>query len=411
MYPSSTTPIARRDNNVAAVDGEYVVQGAESALHGVTLDSRRVVVGSGSYLLRLVPGSGRLIERLETFPGQGGLAYDGRCLWQQSRGRLEQLEVRTGFVVRSAALDFDDVAGLECIDDGVLVLHAGGRSLARVAIIDHVRWVEARIVAESRTGAPLRGLVWVGRELWSSAGGQLVCIDPISARARAHLALPDGVEVCDLAADAEGRLWCVDGKSRTVRILSRPGSGTISRTDAPEALRPTDDAGHVWPAPSSRRAPRPSDESPASGAASIFKRILVAVDFSEASRRALATALLLQERMGSEVRLFHLADQGGNDEFIAGMGGSGVSPNELVDDARARLLRFVDNVFPGRAGGVEVLAHVGTDVVRGVERAAREGGATLVLLGGRPRSSLFHADVEKVARDLGVAVMVTGAER
>src|SRR5205807_3371311 len=78
-----------------------------------------------------------------------------------------------------------------------------------------------------------------------------------------------------------------------------------------------------------------------------FRRILVPIDFTGASKRALATALELQRRFGSEVCLFHMTELGANDEFLAGVGGTKATGTELVNEAVGRLQRFVENIFPG----------------------------------------------------------------
>jgi nucleotide-binding universal stress UspA family protein len=137
-----------------------------------------------------------------------------------------------------------------------------------------------------------------------------------------------------------------------------------------------------------------------------FKRLLVPVDFSAGSRRALGAALVLRRSLGSEVHLFNLAELGENDEYLACTGANSVTPGELVEDTKARLRRFVDNVFPGQAAEVTVHARMGVDVVHGIERIANDLGATLVLLGARQRESLFRTDIEKVVRDLNGAVML-----
>ena len=136
---------------------EYEVRDADDVLRGVTLDSRRLVVAGGARLVRVVPLTGRVIDQLETFPGPGGLAYDGRHLWQHVEGRFEQLDMRTGLTVRSINPGLDGVTGLECFEGGLLVLHDGGRCLARVEIVPHRGGIIAEDVA---TGAPLRGLAW-----------------------------------------------------------------------------------------------------------------------------------------------------------------------------------------------------------------------------------------------------------
>jgi hypothetical protein len=197
---------------------EHVVEGIDDVVHGATFDGRRLVVAAGYRLFRLVPDSGHEVDQLETSPSRGGLAFDGRHLWQRSGDHLQQLEPRTGFVLKSIAPGLDDVTGLECLERDLLVLHAGGRSLARVETLD------ATVVAQLETNAPLRGLGWAGGELWSATAGELLRIDPASGRILARLALPAGIEVCDLTGDSEGRLWCVDGSSCVVRAFARPRS-------------------------------------------------------------------------------------------------------------------------------------------------------------------------------------------
>jgi hypothetical protein len=199
--------------DVAQLVREHVLD-VDAVLFGITFDGRRLVVAGGDRLWRLVTDTGREVDELETSPSPGGLAYDGRHhVWQLSADRLQQLEPRTGFVVRSLELRLVDVTGLECLGHDVLVLHGGGRWLARLETLD------ATVVDQFETNAPLRGLGRVGGELWSATSDELVRLDPASGRILARVALPAGIEVCDLAADAERLLWCVDGSSSAVRAL------------------------------------------------------------------------------------------------------------------------------------------------------------------------------------------------
>ncbi|HEY5242634.1 MAG TPA: universal stress protein [Polyangiaceae bacterium] len=399
-----------RTTDLARLVREYEVPDTTEIVHGIAFDTSRLVVASGPYLSRLVPDSGRAVEQLETWPAHGGLAHDGHYLWQVGRGGLQQVDLRTGLPVRSVALELDDIAGLECIDEDLLVLHAGGRSLTRIATIDHADSVEAAVVAEVRTSLPLRGLAWSGAELWSSTAGALIRIDPDSGQMLERIALPGAVEVCDLAGDLEGRLWCVDGTSGRVRVFARPGSENADWVSPHPIFR---GAGHARGASSHTRvssaAPASRAQPPVPAPITTFERILVPIDFSQASRQALTTALVLQDHLGSEVHLFHLAQPGANAEFLAGSGGVSVPAGELVEDARAHLRTYVDDLFPGRAASVGVHAQVGADLVHGIERVAREIGATLVLLPGRSRGSLFRTNIEKIARDLEGAVLILRA--
>ena len=379
---------------------EFELRSALRPLHGATFDGGRLWLASGRYLLHVIPDSGRVFDDFETFPEIGGLAFDGRHVWQRSRGRLEQLDVRTGLARRQVAPGFESVVGIACIESDLLVLHASGRRLARIGVRQHAFGDEAVVLGESEPfTSQAWGLAWAGGDLWSATAGALVRIDPLSARVLERLALPDGVRVLDLTADDEGRLWCVDGETRTVRVfalpLRAPGARAAPR---PRSSRVVD----VTTAP-----PPPEGfetASPGDVVGRTFERILVPLDFSATSRRSLAIALLLQQHMGSEVHLFHLAEQSANAEFLAGAGAL-VSLGDLAEDARARLLRFVENVFPGCSGKVVAHAAVGSDLVRNIEASAAEIGATLVLLSGSAHHHVMRSRVERTARALNCAVM------
>jgi hypothetical protein len=201
---------------VAELVQEYVVAEADDVIHGVTFDGKRLVLAAGNRLLRLSPESGRVVDQLETFPDRGGIAFDGRLLWQHSEGRIQQLDPRTGFVCRSLSARVSPITGLECIDNDLLLLHSAGHGLARVETLD------ARPIADVVVQASVRGLAWVARELWSSMPGALCRLDPTSGRILAQFALPASLDVCDLAGDSQGRVWCVDGRSRRLRAIGVP---------------------------------------------------------------------------------------------------------------------------------------------------------------------------------------------
>jgi nucleotide-binding universal stress UspA family protein len=137
-----------------------------------------------------------------------------------------------------------------------------------------------------------------------------------------------------------------------------------------------------------------------------FGCILVPIDYSAGARRALRTALALQELMGSEVHLFHVAEEGADDQFIESIGGSSTTQRDLVVDSKERLIRFVENVCPDNASDVSVHALAGVEVVDGIDRMAKEVGATLVLFSRRASDSLFRTSAERVARVVDGAVLL-----
>jgi hypothetical protein len=211
---TSTETIDTRVAQVAHAVREHVVHEADGVIHGITFDGRRMVLATGARLIRVAPESGRVIDQFETFPDRGGLAYDGRCLWQHSEGRLQQLDRRTGFVLRSISPPVSEITGLGSMGRDLLVLHASGRALARVETLD------STCVTNVDLQGPMYGLAWVARRLWSSNAGGLCCIDPDSGRVVARVELPEGIEACDLAGDIEGRVWCVDGRTRVLRAFA-----------------------------------------------------------------------------------------------------------------------------------------------------------------------------------------------
>jgi nucleotide-binding universal stress UspA family protein len=141
-------------------------------------------------------------------------------------------------------------------------------------------------------------------------------------------------------------------------------------------------------------------------ARSLFDRVLVPVDFSEGSRRALAAALELRRQFGSEVHLFWLTEASENDQFLAGTGAAAMSPRGLIEAAEGRLNRFVDNVFPGSAGEVIVHAKVGADVLHAIARTAKGMGMTLVVLAQQPKHTVLRTQIEKLVRELDSAVLI-----
>jgi hypothetical protein len=84
---------------------------------------------------------------------------------------------------------------------------------------------------------------------------------------------------------------------------------------------------------------------------------------------------------------------------------------DLALETECRLLRFVEKLFPEQGGEIAVHAGIGEDLVQGIERAATDARATLVLLSARPKQTVFRTQVEKVVRALDCAVMIVCAPR
>ena len=58
----------------------------------------------------------------------------------------------------------------------------------------------------------------------------------------------------------------------------------------------------------------------AAEAKELFARVFVPVDLTPSSHLAVGAALELKRAFGSEVCIFQLAEEGGGDEFLAGLG-------------------------------------------------------------------------------------------
>jgi hypothetical protein len=136
----------------------------------------------------------------------------------------------------------------------------------------------------------------------------------------------------------------------------------------------------------------------------LFSRILVPVDFGPESRRALITACAIRQQFGSEIHVFHLSAQGGNDEYIRGLGAPWTD-GDVERQAREQLKMFGESICMG----MPCIYHdpiVGDDLVHGVAEAVEKIQATIVILPvADGEKSFWRTKGEKVARALHVPVL------
>jgi nucleotide-binding universal stress UspA family protein len=142
-----------------------------------------------------------------------------------------------------------------------------------------------------------------------------------------------------------------------------------------------------------------------------FQRLLVPVDFSASSRAALALAMRIADRWGSEVVLFHAAGFDENDSFLDHTGvpwGRG----DVVGEASEHLRRFADTVEPGSSGRVRIDATRDENAVRAVVRACERHEPSLVVLGTHPRRApkIFRSRAERIARAVACTVVFVPGE-
>jgi nucleotide-binding universal stress UspA family protein len=139
-----------------------------------------------------------------------------------------------------------------------------------------------------------------------------------------------------------------------------------------------------------------------------FKRILVPVDGSEPSDRALTVALRLARICGSRMRLLHAVDELA---YVSGFEFSG----QLVLRAREEAQRVLDDALATvQAAGIEVDAQVidkpGQKLGETISVAAVNWEADLIVIGTHARHGLQHlvlgSGAEQVMRRASIPVLV-----
>jgi nucleotide-binding universal stress UspA family protein len=138
--------------------------------------------------------------------------------------------------------------------------------------------------------------------------------------------------------------------------------------------------------------------------AALFSRILVPVDFTDASRASLAAACEAARRLGSVVVLFHVANAGENDGFLAGTGAAWSLP-DVIAVGRELLRAFAEEEQPDLAPSFvyDVVGSIALE--RAVSLAATRHDATLVVLAA-PNEGVFRTRSERIARELACPVLL-----
>jgi nucleotide-binding universal stress UspA family protein len=151
----------------------------------------------------------------------------------------------------------------------------------------------------------------------------------------------------------------------------------------------------------------PSGGAPSTGAPDApFERLLVPIDFSDASRTALKAAIRLADREGSDVVLFHAAGYDGNEEFIASLGAPW-SQSDILEEVHLHLKSFAETVCPGSGARVKVHATRSDDTVEAVAQAAEMHASTLAVIGTHRRRRMRRSTAERIAHALPCAVLLT----
>lgn len=159
----------------------------------------------------------------------------------------------------------------------------------------------------------------------------------------------------------------------------------------------------MTPASPSSAAARGRGSERASGAAMIWKRLLVPHDFSACAARALRLAVDLAKVQGSEVILLHVSDLPSNLEPETKISPEGEGQSLAVGDyaTRGGRQRLEALAAPLRAAGhrVESVAVVG-EIDEKILEAARELRADAIVIGTHGREGLSHLLLGSVAEKI-----------
>jgi nucleotide-binding universal stress UspA family protein len=148
----------------------------------------------------------------------------------------------------------------------------------------------------------------------------------------------------------------------------------------------------------------------------MFKRILIPVDGSSTSNRALAAGIVLAQQFGSRMRLVHVVDEAA---YLAGYDLSGGYSGDLIRAMREAGERILgDATKTAQAAGVETETTLfdtfGERLGETVAKAAKLWNADLVVVGTHGRRGfsrlLMGSGAEQVIRLAPVPVLVVRAD-
>ncbi|WP_437923350.1 glutamine cyclotransferase [Sorangium sp. So ce291] len=208
----------------AEIIAERTFDGVDS-IHGVAFDGQAVwfAHGAGGDLLSAEPETGRVLRHLKA-PAQAGVAFDGSHLWVVGGGKIRKIEPETGAAVGEVpGFDATLVSGLAWADGA---LYAGVYRQKKILKIDPERGTVLRTLVSDRF---VTGVAWADGDLWhggmpddEGAPSELRRVDAQRGEVLERLALPEGVRVSGVEADASGRLWCGDPATGKLRAVKKP---------------------------------------------------------------------------------------------------------------------------------------------------------------------------------------------
>jgi nucleotide-binding universal stress UspA family protein len=146
----------------------------------------------------------------------------------------------------------------------------------------------------------------------------------------------------------------------------------------------------------------------------VYQRIFVPLDGSATATRGLGEAIRLAKNQGSQLRLFHIAD-----ERVVDCGyGPGTYGSELIESARTeghKILRDAQELAQAGGMGAEILLmeSVGGQIAALIIAQAKAWPADLIVMGTHGRRGISRlamgSDAECVVRNTPVPVLLIRA--
>lgn len=146
----------------------------------------------------------------------------------------------------------------------------------------------------------------------------------------------------------------------------------------------------------------------------MYKRILVPIDGSDASRSGLREAIQLAKALGASLRLVH----GVNEMFVMGTDYTGMYVDDFLSSLREGGRDLLEKAqLEARNAGleaetqlIEALGHSAADLILD---QAREWGADLIVMGTHGRRGIrrvvLGSDAEQVLREAPIPVLLVKA--
>jgi glutamine cyclotransferase len=213
------------DTSTAEIVNEYGPFPGAEAVHGVTYDGQRVWFASGDKLNALDPASGKTLRSIDV-AADAGTAFDGRHLFQIAADRIQKIDPESGRVLATIpAPGRGGDSGLTWAEGSLWVGQYRDRKIHQ---IDPQTGTVLRTIESNRF---VTGVTWMDGELWHGTWegeeSDLRRIDPNTGKVLQRLEMPPGAGVSGLESDGADRFFCGGGNSGKVRVVRRPGRGSM----------------------------------------------------------------------------------------------------------------------------------------------------------------------------------------